>query len=298
MRTLIQAVITIRYKIMTMKKKIAPIIRTCYGASMLKILLCLSIITASQSVDSGELPSCVCGTISERPNIWNKAETARWMVHNIDWGVLTTISSRTSETTSTTIVPFGNVYSFVDGSCTNSSGIPYFYGTYMDQSLQDMTHNPTASFTLSEASIDSSCLSSSSSSPSTNNSNNVNPIRQACRIVPETYHTTTPHHHETSTVNSGDPESPICARLTLTGVLEVVPRYSTEYNTTLFHGFHTRHPQMSHWPVDHHWIVFKLNIHDVWLINYFGGASVLTPQEYFQYSDLGTTTSVAAHDPV
>ena len=50
---------------MTMKKKIAPpLIRTCYGASLLKILLCLSTITATQSVDSGELPSCVCGTFS------------------------------------------------------------------------------------------------------------------------------------------------------------------------------------------------------------------------------------------
>lgn len=97
-------------------------------------------------------------------------------------------------------------------------------------------------------------------------------------------------HHYTSTMSSGDPESPICARITLTGVLEVVPTYSAKYNTTLNEGFHPRHPQMSHWPIDHNWIIFKLNItqYDIWLINYFGGAIVITQEEYFPY-DLATT---------
>jgi hypothetical protein len=240
--------------------------------------------------------------------------TARWMVHNIDWGVLTTISSRTtssrdehdrSNTKSTSsVIPFGNIYSFVDGSCTKSTGIPYFYGTYMDQTLQDMIYNPVASFTLSEASMDTSCMSSSSSSSTTTKSKNPN---QACRIVPDTYATSTSkshhHHHHTDTkaMSSGDPESPICARLTLTGVLEVVPMYSTEYNTTLYDGFYQRHPQMSHWPIDHNWIVFKLNItqYDLWLINYFGGATIIRPEDYFKYDVTSTeTNTIAANDPV
>jgi hypothetical protein len=179
----------------------------------------------------------------------------------------------------------------------------------MDQSLQDMIQNPVASFTLSEASIDTSCMYSPPHNHTTS-SKNANPIHQACRIVPETYTATaskTHHHHHQSSKNSmssGDPESPICARLTLTGVLEVVPRYSKEYNTTLYDGFHVRHPQMVHWPVDHHWLIFKLNItqYDVWLIDYFGGAAIITPEEYFNYNGLVTSPSegnvIAVNDPV
>ena len=291
----------------------------CGVVLLLTTLICHSIATATRSSDDDDskfIPSssstttttnCVCGTISERPNIWDKVATARWMVHNIDWGVLTTISSRAithrnggDSTTATTInsgsIPFGNIYSFVDGSCTNSTGIPYFYGTYMDQSLQDMKHNPVASFTLSEASMDTACM------PHVSTTSNPNPIRQACRIVPETY---THHHNSKKSMSSGDPESPICARLTLTGVLEVVPMFSTEYNSTLYDGFHPRHPQMSHWPVDHHWIVFKLNVtqYDLWLINYFGGATIITPEEYFKYDASKASLSetdvvVVANDPV
>jgi Pyridoxamine 5'-phosphate oxidase len=253
---------------------------------------------------------CVCGTISDRPDIWNKVETARWMVHNIDWGVLTTISSRTIENVDVMdpMVPFGNVYSFIDGSCDNATGIPYFYGTFMDQSLQDMEHNPMASLTLSEASIETSCMHQPVSLPSSSSPSSMNPIRQSCRIVPESIHSddhhSQQHHHTTSTISvSGDPESPICARLTLTGKLQTISIYSDEFNRTQ-DALYVRHPQMSNWPVDHNWVIFKLIIYDVWMIDYFGGATTLTPAQYFNTAlglpyDLSTSESdIELNDPV
>jgi hypothetical protein len=265
---------------------------------------------------------CVCGIIPDRPNIWNKVETARWMVHHIDWGVLTTISTRTIHTNNNhqkdqhLPIPFGNVYSFIDGSCTNATGIPYFYGTYMDQSLQDMKSNAMASLTLSEASIQTSCMEQQST--------DGNPIRQSCYIVPESIQSldsfsntmTESHHHHshdsktttTSTISeSGDPESPICARLTLTGILEPISKNTMEYEIIQL-ALYERHPQMQYWPKDHNWILLKLNIIDIWLIDYFGGATILTPEQYFHpipslssppyYNSDDDTTSNELDDPV
>lgn len=194
---------------------------------------------------------CPCADFQyERPELWKKAETARWMVHTIDYGVLTTISSRLPGS-----VPFGNVYSFIDGSCANATGVLYFYGTYMDASFRDMLHNPAASFTLTEASlVSSSCRSDRH-------------IDQACSVT-----------HRSAQV--GDPENPVCARLTLSGTLVPVATSSTEFATTQA-TFFQRHPQMQNWPVDHEWAIVKLVVQDVWLIDYFGGAAILTPEQYY-----------------
>jgi hypothetical protein len=197
---------------------------------------------------------------SSRPNWRDKAATARWMVHTIDYGVLSTISSRfvveDAESTSNSNnnnammgVPFGNVYSFVDGK--NASGTPYFYGTYMDQSLSDMQHNAAASLTLTEASL-------LSKSPSDDTA-----MRQACSIH-----------------GPGDPENPVCARLTLTGTLTEVPPESREF-ATIRANLLERHPQMNDWPIDHDWVIVKLVLQHIWLIDYYGGATVLDPTTYY-----------------
>ena len=78
------------------------------------------------------------------------------MVHTLDWGVLSTISTRVGDDASNPI-PFGNIYSFVDGTCDESTGIIYLYGTYMDQSFADSLQNDMVSFSLSEASLSSVC---------------------------------------------------------------------------------------------------------------------------------------------
>jgi hypothetical protein len=41
-----------------------------------------------------------------------------------------------------------------------------------------------------------------------------------------------------------------------------------------------RHAGMREWPDDHEWIVAKMDVQDVWLIDYFGGATVISVQDY------------------
>jgi Pyridoxamine 5'-phosphate oxidase len=217
---------------------------------------------AAAHEDKDSEKSCPC-RIMDRPDLWEKVHVARWMVHTIHWGVLSTVSSRLvpSDRGDALAVPFGNVYSFVDGLCDTSSGIPYFYGTYMDQTFQDIQANPSASLTLSEASLASVCGADSYSKRDGG-------LSAACQV--------SAHHGR-----YGDPESPICARLTLTGKLVVVdPTTNAGEHDVALRALYQRHPQMSKWPVDHDWVVAKLDIQDVWFIDYFGGATVLSVSDY------------------
>merc|ERR1711907_419064 len=81
---------------------------------------------------------------SAPPPFVEKAKTARWMAHNLTYGVLSTTSVAYKG------VAFGNPQSFVDGSADNSSGMLYFYVSDLDASMQDVAANPVASFTLTE----------------------------------------------------------------------------------------------------------------------------------------------------
>jgi hypothetical protein len=201
--------------------------------------------------------ACAC-LLQDRPEISQKAKTARWMVHSIDWGVLATISSRlpgdvedpTTFPSSPLPIPFGNVYSFVDGTCENATGVPYLFGTFMDQSFIDSTYNHMVSLTLSEASLSSVCTDRNSLA--------------ACTLG----------------TKYGDPENPVCARLTLTGMLVVLEEDSEEYSFAQGALFE-RHSTMQGWPRDHNWVIAKIDIRDVWLIDFFGGASIIDTSSYF-----------------
>lgn len=157
---------------------------------------------------------CPC-KLPPQPDLWKKAETARWMVHTLDWGVLTTISTRIPGI----MIPFGNVYSFVDGPCENSTGIPYFFGTYMDQSFKDIQKHDYVSLTLSEASLATVCRGA---------------LPTACDASTKTggYY--------------GDVESPVCARLTLSGRMIVIDSESDEYQFAQ-RALFQRHPDMEGW---------------------------------------------------
>lgn len=212
-------------------------------AALLGATLFSSVTATSSSSDSDD--SCTCQLL-ERPNLRNKEETARWMVHSLDWGVLSTISTRVGNAN----VPFGNVYSFVDGTCDDSTGIPYFYGTYLDQTFQDTLINPSISLTLSEASLASVCGGSN---------------LKGCRI--------------SSDGGFGDPENPLCARLVLTGTFVVLSDGDDELEkakTAIFE----RHASMESWPKGHEWVVAKLKITDIWLIDFFGGATIMNVDDY------------------
>ena len=146
-------------------------------------------------------------------------------------------------------VPFGNIYSFVDGTCNNSSGIPYIYGTYLDQTFVDSQYNTAVSLSLSEASLPSVC--GGKALPS-------------CSI---------------SQSSHGDPENPVCARLVVSGFIVVLSKEDEEYRFAKQAIFH-RHPSMEEWPDDHDWVVAKIDVQDIWLIDFFGGAAVLDVDAY------------------
>uniref|UniRef100_A0A1A7Z1Q2 Cellular repressor of E1A-stimulated genes 1 n=2 Tax=Iconisemion striatum TaxID=60296 RepID=A0A1A7Z1Q2_9TELE len=76
-----------------------------------------------------------------------------------------------------------------------------------------------------------------------------------------------------------DPQSPLCAHIILSGsVLEVNDTEADFAKKSLF----TRHPEMIDWPTDHNWFFAKFNITQVWVLDYFGGVKMVSPDEYFQ----------------
>jgi hypothetical protein len=195
----------------------------------------------------------------------------RWMAHSLNWGVVSTISSRLPSTgdgsdgrrsgRSSLPAPFGNIYSFVDGPCHQSTGIPYIYSTYLDQSMLDAKENPMVSLSLSEATLSSAC---SSSSRSSNSHEDVS--LDACTVG----------------TKYGDPEMPICARLVLTGALVVLnDKDDKDEYFMAREALFERHASMASWPSDHNWVIAKIDVQDVWLIDYFGGATILSLDDYF-----------------
>mmetsp|Transcript_25289 Transcript_25289/g.30591 ORF Transcript_25289/g.30591 Transcript_25289/m.30591 type:complete len:258 (+) Transcript_25289:66-839(+) len=178
--------------------------------------------------------------------------TARWLVHSLDWGIMSTISTRDGADSNGTAppIPFGNVISFVDGTCQNSTGTPYFYGTNLDQSFKDLSQNPTMSLTLTEAALGA-----------------LNYWQVAASCSPHTHY--------------GDPESPPCARLTLTGTFERLEGSSAEENFVRDAMFE-RHPVMKYWPKGHEFFFGKLVVKDLWFLDWFGGPPEMNLTEYFE----------------
>ncbi|XP_041930234.1 protein CREG2 [Alosa sapidissima] len=74
-------------------------------------------------------------------------KTARYIAHYSDWGHLATISTQEKIKG----LPFGNIFSISDGPLDNSTGVPYFYVTPMDNTVSDIRNFPFASLTFSEA---------------------------------------------------------------------------------------------------------------------------------------------------
>jgi len=204
-------------------------------------------LSTTQSLDG----LCAC-ELEKQPEFTAKADTARWLVHSLDWGVVSTISSRLGQEGQS--VPFGNVYSFVDGPCDGSTGIPYIYGTYLDQTYKDAMNNDIVSLTLSESSLSSVCSQRKG--------------LDSCMLG----------------TKYGDPENPVCARLTLTGQLITLNEKdssSKEEFKFAKNALFERHPSMAEWPAGHNWVIAKIDIQDIWLIDYYGGASILDPKDYF-----------------
>lgn len=78
-----------------------------------------------------------------------------------------------------------------------------------------------------------------------------------------------------------DPMNPTCAKITLTGQLVLMDGNSEEAafaQSALF----TKHPEMKNWPRDHDFRFYKLEIEDIFMINYFGGPKPITVDQYLQ----------------
>ncbi|KAM4699372.1 protein CREG1 isoform 2-T2 [Discoglossus pictus] len=75
-----------------------------------------------------------------------------------------------------------------------------------------------------------------------------------------------------------DPQSPLCAHIILSGSIQTVD--GTETDTAKVALF-SRHPEMKDWPHDHNWFFAKLNITNIWVLDYFGGIKTVTPEDYY-----------------
>jgi hypothetical protein len=172
------------------------------------------------------------------------------MVHALSLGVVSTISAKAGVTMG---APFGNIISYVDGPCAQSTGIPYFYVSPLDQSAKDASIRPQVSLTLSESFLPATC----------------HAFGQTAACAATTH---------------GDPENPVCARLVISGEWVVVdPSHDASVHAWAQEALFERHPAMVAWPVDHDWKIIKLQISDLWFIDYFGGAYELDLGDYLDY---------------
>ncbi|VVB09333.1 unnamed protein product [Arabis nemorensis] len=167
----------------------------------------------------------------DKPDWHDVAASARWLVSQNIWGVLSTLSIEHQG------APFGNVVSFSDGLPGEGKGIPYFYLTTLDPTTRNALKDSRASFTMSESPIGT------------------------CKM---------------------DPMDPTCSKLTLTGKLLPLDEGSEEEKVAKKALF-TKHPEMMDWPKEHDFRVFKLEIVNIFLINWYGGAKSTTVDEYLRY---------------
>jgi len=185
---------------------------------------------------------------SALPPPWfsDKAATARWVVNSLEWGVLSTISTRSGGTT--VGAAFGNPYSYAD-----VDGVPYFYASSLDASMVDLFGaggRPNATLSLSEAAL-------------------LGPKgfwwKQKCEIGQPL----------------GDPENPPCARLVLTGTM-VKPDAKSDEVKRAMAALLARHPSFANYPSGHGFYVAKMEISAAWEIDMFGGAAIISPADYFK----------------
>ncbi len=151
--------------------------------------------------------------------------------------------------------PFVNPYAFAD-----VAGQPYLYGSDLDASFQDLFHGHSAraSLALSQAAL-----------------RNVS----ACEIGAGEF---------------SDPENPPCARLVISGTVSKVVSGSDE-DTRAKAALFARHPSFRKLPASHGFFVAKLELDGIWMIDFYGGAKIIAPVDYFAATPhnhiMGTTAA-------
>ncbi|XP_024975479.1 protein CREG1 [Cynara cardunculus var. scolymus] len=96
--------------------------------------------------------------------------------------------------------------------------------------------------------------------------------------------------YQLGTCGKVDPENPTCAKITLTGKLNLLDAKSEEAVTAKKSLF-AKHAEMEGWPEDHSFQVYKLDIKDIFMINFYGGPKPLTVDQYL-HSGLNELTAL------
>ncbi|ODM98822.1 Protein CREG1 [Orchesella cincta] len=76
-----------------------------------------------------------------------------------------------------------------------------------------------------------------------------------------------------------DPEDPRCAHVILSGSIKPVTQ--KDEITFARNAMFSKHPEMPDWPKDHGWFFAKLDIRNIVVLDYFGGAKTVTIDDYF-----------------
>ncbi len=140
--------------------------------------------------------------------------------------------------------PFTQVTSFAEGAEGYPAGTLYFYQSDMDTSMIDISKNANVSFSITEATLEGRC-------------------------------------HPSAT--SLDPESPPCAKATFQGSFVIVPNDTDEYNAAK-KVLVQKHPIMATWPESHDWKIWKLKPVRLWVIDIYGGAADVSPEDYYDHA--------------
>jgi hypothetical protein len=136
----------------------------------------------------------------------------------------------------------GNAFGNPQSYAGDIDGVLYFYVSSLDQSMQDVQRNDRVSFSISQA---------------------EHVMSVACGFVPF----------------GGDPESPLCSRVAVLGAFINVT--GTDEEAHAREALFALHPAMQLWPSDHNWLVFKLEVMQLWLVNIYGGAAIISASDYF-----------------
>jgi len=80
-----------------------------------------------------------------------------------------------------------------------------------------------------------------------------------------------------------DPQDPRCAHVILTGKRIKLEKGSEE-EAFAKEAVFSRHPAMEEWPANHGFYFCKLDIASVVLLDFFGGASIVAVEDYFNTS--------------
>ncbi|XP_066289829.1 protein CREG1-like [Branchiostoma lanceolatum] len=163
------------------------------------------------------------------------AATARYVVHRNNWGSLASTSTHQPIKGK----PFVDAFSVSDGPVGNSTGVPYFFFSPLENTVQDLEANPFATLLVSEVQSG------------------------FCASV------------------KWDPEDPRCAKIHLSGKVVPVPEDETDFaKNSLF----SRHPIMAEWykMPDHQFYFAKMEVEDVFVLDFFGGGHHVSPQDYYK----------------